>query len=207
MMFKKRMNKAEVEEICQEAIAKLRKNKGCDITFSGLADNNLPWEDPMTVSSYDIAFKFHGEHFRCYCQSSIFEDDSPATKEEEGILIGTKDKRQMIILRVAKIIYEYYKGWLKNNGLANKIVDAPLTSTLDNVPVYTSTGPSVSKLHIGNKVVDLSDSYARTAISSVTDSVTDLRDALDQEKQKNQALQDRLDLIEAILKSKGLLDY
>lgn len=200
MMFKKRMNSAEVEEICREAIAKLRKNKGCDITFSGLADNNLPWEDPMTVASYDLTFKFHGEYFRCYCQSDVFEDDIPATKEEEGILIGTKDKRQMIILRIAKIIYEYYKGWLKNNGLANKIVETPVPSTLDNVPVYTSTGPSVSKLHIGNKVVDLSDSYARQSIQ-------DMEDKLDQEKQKNQALQDRLDLMEAILKSKGLLDY
>ena len=198
---------SEIEDICREAITNLRANKGCDITFKSLSDSNTPWNDPLTIYVLFLNLLVHGKHLELAIQSEVFSNDVPTNIDEEKVLLGTKSKQKMLVIRTAKIIYENYKGWLKNNGLANKIVDAPLTSSIDNVPVYTSTGPSVSRLHIGSKVVDLSDSYARTAISNVTDSVTDLKDALDQEKQRNQTLQDRLDLMEAILKSKGLLDY
>ena len=191
-----RKTTADVEEICQEAIAKLRQNKGSDITFNSLSGSNNGWDDPIgIVSVYFLSMHFHGESIKLALQGDVFFIDTPTSQEEEGILIGTKDHKQMIILRVAKIIYEYYKNWLKGRGLANKISNAPIDNT---PPVYTNQSGTVNQLHIGSKIIDISDRYARSSID-------DLQDELDQEKQKNRVLQDRLDMLEAALRSKGLM--
>ena len=191
-----RKTTADVEEVCREAIDKLRQNKGSDITFNSLSGSNNAWDDPIgIVSVYFLNMHFHGEPIKLAMQGDVFSNDMPTSREEEGILIGTKDYKQMIMLRVAKIIYEYYKNWLKGKGLANKISNAPIDNT---PPVYTNQSGTVSQLHIGSKIIDISDRYARSSID-------DLQDQLDKEQQRNQQLQDRLDLMEAILRSKGLL--
>lgn len=191
-----RKTTADVEEICQLAISKLRQNKGSDITFNSLSGSNNAWDDPIgIVLVYFLSMHFHGESIKLALQGDVFSNDTPTSQEEEGILIGTKDHKQMIILRVAKIIYEYYKNWLKDKGLANKISSAPI----DNTPsVYTNQSGTINQLHIGSKIIDISDRYARSSID-------DLQDKLDKEQQKNQQLQDRLDLMEAILRSRGLM--
>ena len=196
-IINKAFYKTEVEDICKEAVARLRANQGCDITFRSLDDGSNPWDDPLKISIYYINMKFHGEFIKFACQAGVFMNDMPTNKDEERALISTNNIRAMLVIRIAKIIFEYYLGWLKQNGLSAKVNT--------NVAQDTSTGPSVSKLQIGGKSVALNDTYARATISNVADSVTDLKDALEQEKQRNQSLQDRLDMMEDMLRAKGLL--
>ena len=166
------------KDIIVEAIARLRKNKGCDIEFENFREDcNQPWGDPLTLSVCFLRLKFHGQNLELALHGNIFTDTSPNTQEEANILLGTKDIYKMLVLRIAKIIYEHYKNWLKKQGLASKISTALSAST----PVYTDT-------------------------SSLTQSViTNLQDDLEKEKQKNRDLQVRFNALESLLKMKGIL--
>ena len=189
------------KNIILEAIAKLRKNKGCDIEFESFRDNDSqPWGSPLTLSVCFLRLRVHSQHLELALQSDIFTDTSPNTQEEANILYGTKDIYQMLILRTAKIIYEQYKQWLKNQGLANRITaDATINgAAYPNIPVYVDHSTSNSKLYIGNQVVDIDDTVARNAIQN-------LHDELNMERQRSQSLQSKVDYMEAVLRSKGLL--
>ena len=189
----------EIEQICREAISKLRANNGCDITFKSISEGHTPWDDPLNISILYMHADFNGKYFEFAMQSKIFTDTEPTSVEEEKVFASTGDTHTMIMLRVAKILFGYYSNWLKDQGLSARVANTPVTSTIDTTPpVYTNQSGTVSQLHIGSKIIDISDRYARSSID-------DLQDQLDQEQQRNRQLQDRLDLMEAILRSKGLL--
>lgn len=189
------------KNIIVEAIARLRKNKGCDIEFENFRDTDYqPSENPLALSVCFLKLRVHGQNLELAMQSNIFTDTSPHTQEEENILLGTNDIYTMLVLRVAKIVYEQYKNWLRNQGLANKITtDVTINSAAyANIPVYVDHSTSSSKLYIGNQVVDISDTVAR-------DTIQKLHDDLDMERQRSQSLQSKVDYMEAVLRSKGLL--
>ena len=189
------------KNIIVEAIARLRKNKGCDIEFENFRDTDYqPSENPLALSVCFLKLRVHGQNLELAMQSNIFTDTSPHTQEEENILLGTNDIYTMLVLRVAKIVYEQYKNWLRNQGLANKITtDVTINSAAyANIPVYVDHSTSSSKLYIGNQVVDITDTVAR-------DTIQKLHNDLDMERQRSQSLQSKVDYMEAVLRSKGLL--
>ena len=126
----------EVEDLCRIAIDKLRANNGCDITFDHINSMN----DLIDVNSIIfLNVKYHGNtHMRFAFQGGLFLDDFPRTIEEEQV----KNRRGLLVLRIAKQLYESYNNWKGQQGL--RITGAPfradlnvnstaVESTLDNI--------------------------------------------------------------------------
>ena len=73
----------EIEQICREAISKLRANNGCDITFKSISEGHTPWDDPLNISILYMHADFNGKYFEFAMQSKIFTDTEPTSIEDK----------------------------------------------------------------------------------------------------------------------------
>ena len=166
----------DIEQIAQEAIAALNRNKQLNLTFYDLI------EDIFHSGEYHLQIVASNGDF---IHTNFYGGElTEPRKPEENQRIPFND---LLVIRLAKKIFDDYK-----EHLARQAVDK---NTISNTANQTVDGTlTVSKLNIGNAVYSISDSR----VDNLTDKLTDL-------EQKNQELEDELDALKKELQNKDAM--